>query len=251
MTAPNATLRAVRMGMLMSQDDFARAIRDAGQRAGVPNDANKRLVQRWEAGVIVTPRPTYARALEVVTGLPISALGFSLAVPNPLVADGAAGDVATGATIPAQALPNLPRASAASGANHSGIWLSRYEYHSSGRDGTFTGLHHVVVLQHGDRLTVRSLPGSSDSPLTMDLTVDGNVVTGTWVEQTAADGYYCGARYHGAIQLLVEPTGRRMAGRWVGFGKEMDVNTGPWELVFQEASTNKAAMDRHNRPPAT
>lgn len=151
--------------------------------------------------------------------------------------------------VPTQPQPNLPRASAASGANHSGIWLSRYEYHSSGREGTFVGLHHVVVLQHGDRLTVRSLPGSSDSPLTLDLTVDGNVVTGTWVEQTATDGYYRGARYHGAIQLLVEPTGRRMAGQWVGFGKEMDVNTGPWELVFQEASTNKAAMDRYNRPP--
>ncbi|GAB4049190.1 hypothetical protein GCM10028775_16610 [Catellatospora paridis] len=249
MTAPNATLRAVRMGMLMSQDDFARAIRDAGQRAGVPNDANKRLVQRWEAGVIITPRPTYARALEVVTGLPISALGFSLSMPHPPAAtDGVDADAEP--TVPTQALPNLPRASAASGVNHSGIWLSRYEYHSSGREGTFTGLHHVVLLQHGDRLTVRSLPGSSDSPLTMDLTVDGNVVTGTWVEQTATDGYYRGARYHGAIQLLVEPTGRRMAGKWVGFGKEMDVNTGPWELVFQEASTNKAAMDRHNRPPA-
>lgn len=240
------------MGMLMSQDDFARAIRDAGQRAGVPNDANKRLVQRWEAGVIVAPRPTYARALEVVTGLPISALGFSLSVAHPPTsADGMVGpDVDTGSTRPAQPLPNLPRAAAASGANHSGIWLSRYEYHSSGREGTFAGVHYVVVLQHGDRLTVRSLPGSSDSPLSMDLTVDGNVVTGTWVEQTAADGYYRGARYHGAIQMLVEPTGRRMAGRWVGFGKEMDVNTGPWELVFQEASTNKAAVDRHNRPPA-
>ncbi|WP_212841588.1 DNA-binding transcriptional regulator [Catellatospora sp. IY07-71] len=244
MTAPNATLRAIRMGMLMSQDDFARAIRDAGQRAGVPNDASKRLVQRWEAGLIVTPRPVYARALEVVTGLPISSLGFSLAVPH-AAADEAHDSASLQVTVP----PVLPRTAAASAPNHSGIWLSRYEYRSSGRDAIFSGLHYVVVLQHSDRLTVRSLPGSSDSPLTMDLTVDGNVVTGTWVEQTAADGYYRGARYHGAIQLLVEPTGRRMAGKWVGFGKEMDVNTGPWELVFQEASTNKAAMDRYNRPP--
>jgi len=59
-------------------------------------------------------------------------------------------------------------------------------------------------------------------PLTMDLTVDGNVITGTWVEQTAPGGYYRGARYHGAIQLLAEPTGRRLAGTWVDFGKEMD-----------------------------
>lgn len=34
------------MGLLMSQDDFARAIRQAGDLAGAPNDASKRLVQR-------------------------------------------------------------------------------------------------------------------------------------------------------------------------------------------------------------
>lgn len=241
-STPNATLRAIRMGMLMSQDDFARAIRDAGQRAGVPNDASKRLVQRWEAGLIVTPRPVYARALEAVTGLPIASLGFSVQVPG-VDLNGSVALPNGGATSPAPS----PRG------NYSGIWLSRYEYVSSGRGGqTFTGLHYVVILQHGDRLTVRSLPNGSlnpDSPLTMDLTVDGNVVTGTWVETTAAEGYYRGARYHGAVQMLVEPTGRRLRGKWVGFGAEMDVNTGPWELVFQDASTNQATMSKYNRRP--
>ncbi|GFH36571.1 hypothetical protein SCWH03_28010 [Streptomyces pacificus] len=79
--------------------------------------------------------------------------------------------------------------------------------------------------------------------------VDGHVATGTWTEQTATDGYYRGARYHGAIQLLVEPTGRRMTGKWVGFGKEFDVNSGPWELVFQDASTTKATLEAYNRRP--
>ncbi len=31
MTTPNGMLRSVRMGMLMSQDDFARAIRESGR----------------------------------------------------------------------------------------------------------------------------------------------------------------------------------------------------------------------------
>jgi hypothetical protein len=69
------------------------------------------------------------------------------------------------------------------------------------------------------------------------------------LEQTDASGYYRGARYHGAIQILAEPTGRRMTGKWVGFGKQMDINTGPWELVFQDASTNKATLDKYNRLP--
>ncbi len=42
-----------------------------------------------------------------------------------------------------------------------------------------------------------------------------------------------------------------MLGKWVGFGKEMDwtINTGPWELVFQDASTNKATVEAYNRRP--
>ena len=236
------------MGLLMSQDDLARALRDVG----IPG-ASKRLVQRWEAGTIGSPRPLHARALERVTGMPIEALGFATPVPIARVSgDGRGGhDVtSTSVGVPSEGAAVTPRVAANAGARgaYSGVWLSRYEYFSSGRDATYTGLHHVVLLQHGNRLTVRSLPGSSDSPLTMDLEVDGNVVTGSWNEQTASDGYYRGARYHGAIQLLIEPTGRRMVGKWVGFGKEFDVNTGPWELVLRDASTSKATLEQYNRP---
>ncbi|WP_406307155.1 DNA-binding protein [Streptomyces sp. NBC_00885] len=40
-----------------------------------------------------------------------------------------------------------------------------------------------------------------------------------------------------------------MTGKWVGFGKEFDVNTGPWELVFQDPSTNKATLAAYNKRP--
>ena len=74
---PNETLRAVRQSLLLSQGEFALAIRAAGQRAGEPNDCTKRLVQRWEAGYVTgIPRGNYARALEAVTGQPIEYLGF-------------------------------------------------------------------------------------------------------------------------------------------------------------------------------
>jgi transcriptional regulator with XRE-family HTH domain len=251
MTEPNTKLRAVRMGMLLSQDDMAREVREAGDRAGAPNGCSKRHIQRWESGEVTTPRPVYARALEAATGLPISALGFAM-VPTARVTDDGQGGhdmepSTTGVAAP-RGTPTTTGATAGTG-QYGGVWLSRYEYFSSGRADSFTGLHYVVLLQHGNRLTARSLPGSSDSPLTMDLAVDRNVVTGTWTEQTASDGYYAGAIYHGAIQLLIEPTGRRMSGKWVGFGKEFDVNTGPWELVFQTADTGKASLDRFNRRP--
>ncbi|MGW4198593.1 XRE family transcriptional regulator [Streptomyces sp. NPDC005004] len=250
MTTPNATLRAVRLGLLMSQDELARAVRDAGQRAGQPNEATKRLVQRWESGETAVPRPIYARALESVTGLPIESLGFAAPVPQLRVTgDGHGGHDVQDSPV---GVPATTAAQTAPRGNHSGIWLSTYEYFSSGRDNSFTGKHYVVLLQHGNRLTGRSLPQGSlnpDSPLTLDLQVEGNIVTGTWNEKTASEGYYRGARYFGAVQMLVEPTGRRMAGKWVGFGKEFDVNTGPWELRFMDADTSKATIARYNRTP--
>jgi hypothetical protein len=49
--------------------------------------------------------------------------------------------------------------------------------------------------------------------------------------------------------MLAEPTGRRMAGKWVGFGKDFDVNTGPWELRLLDTSTDKGTLASYNRPP--
>lgn len=235
--------------MVLSQGDFAKALQEEGARS-----ASKRLVQRWESGETRRPQPPYIRALEAVTGMPIEQLGFAASANFPHVAeDGSGGhDVQPSQEGIAAPVPGpVPQASPR--ASYSGVWLSRYEYYSSGREETFVPKHFVLVLQRGNRLTVQSLPGAStnpDSPLSMDLTVDGSVITGTWVEQTATDGYYRGARYHGAIQMLVEPTGTRMVGKWVGFGKDMDINSGPWDLSLQDASTNQATLAKYSRRPA-
>ncbi|NYH43280.1 hypothetical protein HNR22_003007 [Micromonospora jinlongensis] len=119
----------------------------------------------------------YARALEVVTGLPVSLLGFA-AIPNGHAVDDQHGG--HDLTSPMSTLATPTPKPLAVHASYEGVWLSRYQYHSSGRGDSFAGQHFVVVLQHGDRLTVRSLPGSAASSLSMDLTVDGVVVTGTW-----------------------------------------------------------------------
>ena len=60
----------------MSQGDLARAMRDAGRRTGEPDNCTRRVVQRWEAGLVTTPRGTYTRALEYVMGQPVENLGF-------------------------------------------------------------------------------------------------------------------------------------------------------------------------------
>jgi hypothetical protein len=129
----------------------------------------------------------------------------------------------------------------------SGIYLSVYEYYSSSRDETLTSKHHVLVLQRGGQLVVRSLPASS-SQMAMSLTVNGQAVTGIWTEQTSLEGWYRGAVYHGGIQMLLEPPGR-MTGKWVGYGKDREVNSGVWTLTLVDADFSDDAVGRWNRVP--
>jgi hypothetical protein len=228
--------------MLLTQDGLALRLKEAGSKIGLPNNINKRTVQRWEAGVTLEPQPDHARVLQMVTGLPLEQLGFPSEADRVLLADGRGGhDLAVR---PEQDLLGLPRL----GGYYGGIWLSRYEFFSSGRDAAFEGKHMALVVQTGEHITVRSLPNSNPSTMAMTLTLDGMVVTGTWFEQTEADGYYRGARYHGAIQMIADPTGRRLAGKWIGFGRQGEVNSGPWSLTFVDSSTSREAIARHDRP---
>jgi transcriptional regulator with XRE-family HTH domain len=240
MSEPNTSLRAVRLSMRMSQDEMARAIRQAGQRAGEPNTCTKRLIQRWEAGLVTMPHGTYARALEYVTGQPVENLGFKPAEETYGLDRGQVMDTGGGAWIPL----DDPKAKGPL----TGIWLSHYEYPSTSRGQVFSNEHYVVIIQHGARLQVRSVPGSA-SRVMMDLTVNGQVITGTWTEETSPGGYYQGAVYSGGIQHLLDPTGRRMTGKWVGYGKDFEVNTGPWTLQLVSADTGKAALEKYDRVP--
>jgi hypothetical protein len=130
-----------------------------------------------------------------------------------------------------------------------GIWRSRYAYTSSSRDDEeFTGQHYVLLLQHEVQLQVRALPGSR-SQLTMNLSIDGRVATGAWREVTSADGYYHGHEFHGVVQMIVDPAGRRMEGRWLGHDRAVSViNSGAWTLDFIADETDEDAVLRYSRP---
>jgi transcriptional regulator with XRE-family HTH domain len=132
-----------------------------------------------------------------------------------------------------------------------GIWLSAYSYVSSSRDNQeFTSEHYVVLIQYGSNIQVRSLPDTAAGRMAMNLTANGQVVTGTWTEQTDPDGHYSGSTYHGAIQMLLGATADRMAGRWVGYGRDFDVNTGAWSLKLVATPASRANMERFNKPVA-
>jgi transcriptional regulator with XRE-family HTH domain len=238
--APNTALRQARLALRLSQDEMAVAIRDAGDRLGTPNGCTKRLVQRWESGTVTLPRAVYVRALEYVTGKPVDSLGFASAAERYGLDPDEALTIGSGPWIPLADPKAQP-------GPLTGIWLSGYEYESTGRGASFTNQHYMAVVQHGGRVQVRSMPGSR-SRVMMDLTANGQVLTGTWTEETNPTGYYRGAVYHGAIQLLLEPTGRKMTGKWVGFGRDFDLNTGPWNLELITTSVSDQTMAEHSRP---
>lgn len=192
-----------------------------------------------------TPRGAYARALEAVTGQPIENLGFGAEDTTRRQAIGMAGTAGIAAA--AAWMPEA-RAKGARGPL-TGIWRSAYSYVSSSRgDKTFTSSHYVMVIQHGNRIQVRSLPKTAAGRVMMDLTVDGQVITGTWSEETDPDGYYKSSTYSGAIHMLIDPTGHRMKGKWLGFNRDGGISDGPWVLDLVSADTGNAAAEQYNRP---
>jgi hypothetical protein len=126
-----------------------------------------------------------------------------------------------------------------------GVWRSEYSYHSSGRGEQLTGIHYVTLRRQGPSLAVTGLAHSSGSQLGMTLTVDGMVATGSWEERTSPTGYYKGAVYRGALQLLIDPSGGQMTGRWLGFGKRFQINSGDWTLRRETASLDRRTVKKY------
>lgn len=228
----NLAFVAARVARNLTQEELAEKL-----------EVSKRTVQRWEDGTGGRPQPSHVRILQNSFGLPIEQLGFPADKNAIVMEDGRGGHDLEVRFPPVSAVLARPPAS-----DYSGIWVSRYEYFSSSREEKFVGLHHVVLQQDGGSVSVRSLPNSASSTMGMDLAVDGVVLTGTWVEDTDKTGYYRGKRYMGGIQLVADPSGARLTGKWVGHGKEGEVNTGPWRLDYQ-AEVTRATIVEYDRIP--
>lgn len=239
---PNTVIRAIREASRLSQEEFAAKIRDAGEALGEPNECTVRTVQRWEQGATSYPRRTMVRAVEYVTGQSVDTLGFDVVPTHGRLSD---HTESTPVRV-ADDARNQPPTTEPLG-TLTGIWESRCVYHSSSRDEKFTDLAHLVVVHSGNEITARSIDGSvtEDSSVLLKLELRGHVVTGTWEITTGADSYYLGAAFYGAMQLQIEASGNRMHGAWVGFGRDFDVNTGPWELILRDRHTTHAGAYAH------
>ena len=90
----------------------------------------------------------------------------------------------------------------------------------------------MQLFRKGNNLILETIPDVNKSYVLLRLSLEDNLATGTWEDTTEPDGYYKGATYHGAIQLVVSNDGKRMRGLWIGAGKDLTINTGPWEFEY-------------------
>jgi hypothetical protein len=130
-----------------------------------------------------------------------------------------------------------------------GIWLSLYEYVSPGRRAD---IHQRALRpadtarsQYSDAVTQRVKPFEPDhGPHAKRRSHHRNLEREDQPERILQ-----GSVYHGALQFLLDPTGRRMKGQWVGYGRDFDLNTGPWNLELVSSDTSKDAIAQFNRLP--
>src|SRR5580704_8961051 len=107
----------------------------------------------------------------------------------------------------------------AAGGPFAGVWLSSYTYIHFYSKKEAQSEHYVRIYQAGNHLIAESIAGANRSYLLIRLTVDGDVATGTWTEQTNPAGDFKGTTYNGALQLLLSDDRKSMEGRWVALNK--------------------------------
>ena len=229
-------IRNARLSLGYSQDELAQRLREHGH----PSVA-KRTVQRWEHPINAThPRRHFVLALAAILGISPEDLGPPVVQDS----DGARHVRAWTSFSPPTEDSQVARES---DGRLPGLWLSRYQYWSTGRQRPYISQYHVILVQNGTSVTVESLPYGVDPRLVLDLTVEGNVVTGTWDEYTDPHGHYLGERRWGALQFLMTPSHRYMFGKWVGWGSGNVVNSGPWDLTWLGADTSTEALAPYQR----
>jgi hypothetical protein len=114
----------------------------------------------------------------------------------------------------------------------SGIWRTSYTYHNSDRQKELESVHYVRLYPKDHAIVIETIPRANEAYMLAKFSLDGNIATGSWQQSTSPKGDYKGVLYHGAAQLIISEDGKHMKGKWVGFGKNMEVKTGPWEFTY-------------------
>ncbi len=119
----------------------------------------------------------------------------------------------------------------------SGIWHCCYWFPSNAHPGEEeTSEYDVQAELTGNQLILQSTPNPTNSYIFIRLMIDGIFASGGWTENTSPTGEFEGMVYSGVVQLIIDHDRRRMAGKWVGVGRDLekqraDVYEGRWEFT--------------------
>lgn len=121
--------------------------------------------------------------------------------------------------------------------NFSGIWHCRYWFPSNNHPGEDVSEYYAEIERSGRQFVLHSLSNAGEtegSYLLAKFAVDGDLVSGSWWENTSPAGEFAGSIYSGTFQLLLDKSSTRMEGKWVGIGQDHGVRkiyTGRWEIA--------------------
>lgn len=104
----------------------------------------------------------------------------------------------------------------------------------------------MVLKKADDGFVAQSLPNKEGSEVRLYFSAKKSIVTGTWTEKTSDESHYKGAVYRGTLQMLIDPMGRSMTGKWIGFSRDFKVNSGDWCLTLLDESTSKKAQQKYH-----
>jgi hypothetical protein len=119
-----------------------------------------------------------------------------------------------------------------------GIWCCRYWFPSNVSPGEEEpSEYQVTIHQDGNKLVLESLPNQEESYMLVRLKLDGEVVGGSWQENTSPHGEFKSMIYSGLVQLLYDKETKSMDGMWVGIGRDHDADkpaiySGRWEISY-------------------
>jgi hypothetical protein len=107
----------------------------------------------------------------------------------------------------------------------SGLWESTYTY--SGGEGR----HRLNLIQNGNAVSAQSLKNDDGSTVSMELELNGSVLSGSWGESTSPEGRYEGKFFEGLVVFILNQSGTGAEGLWIGPNRDdTHVNYGSWIL---------------------
>lgn len=120
-----------------------------------------------------------------------------------------------------------------------GVWHCRYWFPSNNHSGDDVSEYYARIDRSGKAFVLHSLPNKLEAYMLARFTLDNNVATGTWLENTSPHAEFQGMIYSGAFQLFLDQAQTHMAGHWVGVGRDganPKIYHGRWDVAYAGAT---------------